>query len=149
MSKEKISIDMTTEQVLITMCDGNPGALQVLMQMLNDSNGLMNILACDSLGIRGVKLYLLYNDCCDRDFNKFNRTLELIKKNVFTEKEIEDNLNLTRAIPFIDDDIVIEGVPPYYDEFGPKDEKWNEYCEKNKELFKKRLSEKLENNKRM
>ena len=61
----------------------------------------------------------------------------------FSYKEIQDNLNLTNAIPFIDDSIIIDGVPQYGEEFGPQNEKWDEYCDKNREVFIKKLNNAL------
>ena len=45
------------------------------------------------------------------------------------------------------DSIVIEGVPPYGKDFGPTDEKWDEFCSKNKEAFTKKLDAILEQQK--
>ena len=84
--------------------------------------------------------YCTYND-------KFNRTLMMLRCGVFSEKQIQSNLDLVRAMPFIDDSIVIEGVPPYGKDFGPTDEKWDEFCSKNKEAFTKKLDAILEQQK--
>ena len=65
----------------------------------------------------------------------------------FSEEQIQSNLDLVRAMPFIDDSIVIEGVPPYGEDFGPTDEKWDEFCNKNKEAFTKKLDAFLEQQK--
>lgn len=143
MGKAKLTGNMSTMDMVMTMCEGNPGAVQVIVQMINKPEGILNILLCDSLDIRGSKLYMLHNDCCDRNEDKFNRTLDMIGDGVFSEEEIHDNLNLIRAIPFIDDSIVIDGVPPYGKDFGPGDAKWDEFCQKNRESYLKRLGEKL------
>ena len=58
--------------------------------------------------------------------------------------EIQNNLRLIRAIPFIDDSIVIEGVPSYDKEFAPLDDEWEEYCQLNREAFIKKLNAALE-----
>ena len=36
MGKEKLTADMSTMDMVMTMCEGNPGALNVIMQMMND-----------------------------------------------------------------------------------------------------------------
>ena len=111
------------------------------MQMICDPHGILDILLCDSHDIRGSKLYMLHNDCCQGNNYKFNRTLMMIRCGVFTEEEMHKNLELRKAIPFIDDNIVIEGVPTYEEDFGPNHEKWDEFCQKNKEVFIQKLDE--------
>ena len=147
MGKGKITSGMSTRKIVMTMCEGNPGAFNVIMQMMNDPCGYIYILLCDSLNIRGSKLYMLHNDCCGRNNEKFNRTLMMLGCGIFTEEQIQSNLELVRAIPFIDDSIVIDGVPPYGVDFGPTDEKWDDFCRKNEEAFTKKLDAILEQQK--
>lgn len=144
MGNEKITGNMSTVDMIMTMCEGNPGAMNIIMQMINDPRGLMDILLCDSLDIRGSKLYMLYNDCCEKNNDKFNRTLMMLRCGVYSQEQIQANLDLVRAIPFIDDSIVIDGVPPYGKDFGPTDEKWKEFCSENKEVFIQKLNFVLE-----
>ena len=144
MGNEKLTGNMSTMDMIMTMCEGNPGAMQVIMQMMSDPRSFMDILLCDSLDIRGSKLYMLHNDCCGRNTDKFNRTLMMLRCGVYSQEEIQGNLGLVRAMPFIDDSIVIEGVPPYGKDFGPGDEKWEEFCQKNKDAFVQKLNAVLE-----
>lgn len=138
---------MSQMDMIMTMCEGNPGALNVVMQMINDARGFVDILLCDSLDIRGTKLYMLFSDCCDMNIDKFHRTLLMFKGGVFSEEQIQANLDLTYAIPFIDDSIVIDGVPPYGKDFGPGEDNWKEFCDKNKEAFTQKLDAVLEQQK--
>ncbi len=64
---------MSAMDIIEVMCEGNPEALNVLFQMMEDSRGFMDIFFCDSLGIRGVKLYKLKHDCCGGNYDKFSR----------------------------------------------------------------------------
>ena len=144
MREEKLKSDMNIGNMVSVMCEGNPGAAAVLGQMASDFRTFMDIFLCDSLGIRGSKLYMLNNDCCGRNIDKFKRTLMMLRCGVFTDEEIHTNLELGRAIPFIDDSIAIDGVPSYNEEFGPGDEKWEEFCKLNKEAFTKKLAAALE-----
>lgn len=57
---------MSIIDIVLVMSDGNPGAMQIVIEMLNDPRGLLDILLCDSLDIRGLKLYGLKNDCCKK-----------------------------------------------------------------------------------
>lgn len=144
MENGKITPFMSTREVVMTMSEGNPGALNVIISMLNDPRTCMDILLCDSLGIRGSRLYMLHNDCCGRNNDKFIRTLKMLSCGVYSQEQIQTNLDLIRAIPFINDSIVIDGVPPYGMDFGPTDEKWEEFCSKNKEAFTQNLNNALE-----
>lgn len=55
--------------VTFDICAGNPGALQFLMQaydmdMFKAEQGFQRM---QRAGITGVRLYMLWNDCCNRD----------------------------------------------------------------------------------
>jgi hypothetical protein len=140
MGKERINASMTALDMVVTMSEGNPGAINVVMTMLSNPDLAPFLLLCDTLGIRGSRLYMLHNDCCGRNNEKFKRTLTMIKRGVFTEEEINDCLNLPYALPFIDDSIVIDGVPPYGEAFDESHPKWREFCEKNRAAFLAKLS---------
>ncbi len=141
----KIEGKMSIIDMIIAMAEGNYYAVDILSRMMKDPQGILEVLYCDSLEIRGSKLYMLYNDCCDKNMDKFYRTLKMFKSGVFTEKQIHSNLGLIKAIPFIDDSIKVEGVPEYGSdkEFGLNDPKWEEYCNLNKEAFVKKLNSAL------
>lgn len=72
--------ERTNEEVFFdfvhTLSSGNPGALVFVMELLaveDSTSRERNITALkrmDVLGIRGPKLYMLWNDCCDRDSEK-------------------------------------------------------------------------------
>lgn len=140
----KLNANMNTMDMIMTMCEGNPGAMQVVMQMMNDPRCFMDIFLCDLLDIRGSKLYMLHNDCCGRNKDKLKRTLTMFRYGVYSQEEIQSNLDLVMAMPFIDDSIVIEGVPPYGKDFGPGYKKWDEFCQKNKDVFVQKLNAILE-----
>ena len=98
----RISAHMSMQDILITMSDGNPGALTCMMQMIQtDPMALLDILLFDSIGIYGSKIYMLWNDCCDRDMEKFKQTIQAFREGKFSEEEIHENLSRVRAEPFI------------------------------------------------
>ena len=51
MKNEKITGDMNMMDTMMVMSEGNPGALTVLMQMMQSPTGLLDILLLDSLDI--------------------------------------------------------------------------------------------------
>ena len=140
----KLTSDMSLEEMAYTFCEGDLGAAAAILAM---ANGNEDVYFCDSLDIRGEKIFKLLLKCCHDNSDKFNRTLMMLRCGIFSEEQIQSNLDLVRAMPFIDDSIVIEGVPPYGEDFGPTDEKWDEFCSKNKEAFTKKLDAILEQQK--
>ena len=140
----KITSNMSTMDVIMTMSEGNPEALNVIMEMLQSPNGGMDILFLDIMNIRGSKINKLKNDCCERNDDKFNRTLMMFRTGTFTEEEIQQNFDLTYAISFIDESVNPEGTPEYGKEFGPMNLLWETYCQKQRESFLLRLAERIE-----
>ena len=68
----RITADQTVIDTVIELSDGNPGALDVLMQLLQAGNALA-MMKLDGSEVYGSHIYMLYNDCCGRDFEKFQR----------------------------------------------------------------------------
>lgn len=125
------------------MSEGNPKALAVVLSLMKNLYGMMGLILCDIANIRGMELYTIYTKCCDRDPYKFERTSALIKTEVFTKEQVRRNIYSDNPIPFIDENIVIDGIPKYGELFGPAHYKWNEYCNANKSSFSKRLNQKF------
>ena len=63
----KLRESMTVHDVIITMSEGNPGALTACMDILKQSDGLLSLLALDTYGIYGSQLYIVWNYSCERD----------------------------------------------------------------------------------
>ena len=84
---EKLDGNMSGMDAIMTMCEDNPGAMMVLMGMMQSPTGLMDIHMLDSMDIRGSHLYMPNNDCCGRDPNKFARTLMMIRSGVFSRRK--------------------------------------------------------------
>lgn len=99
----RITADMSMIEMLDTMCEGNPGALTCMMQMIQTDpmTGMMDILLFDSMGIYGSKIYMVWNDCCGRDMGKFKETIQAFREGKFSDEEIHKNLSRPYAKPFI------------------------------------------------
>ena len=72
-SQSRIDIHKDTMQdLLVKMCDGNPGALTAMCCMgpKNPTDALPFWLMLDVFGIYGTDIYVLFSDICDRDVNK-------------------------------------------------------------------------------
>ncbi len=79
MANERITADMTVQQMIIAMCDGNPGAMNVLISIMKQGGqvdpddafqGLGTIMTMDTLGIYGHRIWGLYKDVCGQDLAK-------------------------------------------------------------------------------
>lgn len=94
--------NMTIEDAVISMADGNPGAVFCMTAMMNSNPmAMLDILYFDSLGIYGEKIYMLWNDCCDRSMEKLNATLKYFRSGKVSREKILENLSQVRATPFI------------------------------------------------
>ena len=102
MANTRITANMDMKEMLMTMAEGNPGALTCMMSMLQtDPMALLDILYFDSMGIYGSKIYMLWNDCCGRDMSKFKETIKYLRSGAVSEEKIHENLNRDYAVPFI------------------------------------------------
>lgn len=76
----RINLADSTMSVVLKMSDGNPGAMNVIIEMLQPESskidpdsvigGMMKLLSLDTLGIYGTDIYVLHNDICGRDMSK-------------------------------------------------------------------------------
>lgn len=101
-NKNRITSNMSLQDMLFEMSEGNPGALTCMMQMLNSyPEALLDILLFDTMGIYGSQIYMVWNDCCGRDMDKFKETIQAFREGKFSEEEIHENLSQGYAKPFI------------------------------------------------
>jgi hypothetical protein len=75
-NRPKLNIDSTRE-VILTMSEGNPGAIGVLMQLIQDPTGigLIDILNLDDMDMRGSQIWVAYKDHCKGDLDAFKKAL--------------------------------------------------------------------------
>lgn len=76
--------------VSLDICEGNPGALTFLMEAyaINMFGAEKAFQRMQNNNITGAKLYMLWNDCCDRDTKK---ALQIMKSN--TIQDIVEHIN--------------------------------------------------------
>lgn len=72
----RIKLDDTVRSVLLKMAEGNPGAITALTAIFKAEptadpksiwEGPGGILSLDAFGIYGPRIWMLFNDVCDRD----------------------------------------------------------------------------------
>lgn len=76
---ERIKLSDTVMDCASKMSEGNPGGLSVCMQMISTGakidpdafgGGVAGLLAMDSLGIYGSRIWMLYKDVCGENLTK-------------------------------------------------------------------------------
>lgn len=143
MLKSKLDPTMTRYEVVSTMAAGCSDLAPILLSLLRSEDGYLDISLLDMMGIRGFKLERFINDCCQRSIEKFNRTMMMIRDGVFEENEIIMNLNFRQPIPFIDDNLKLEGTPSYDKDFPDDNYIWNRFCDMQHSNFQTKFHERL------
>lgn len=87
------------------ICEGNPGALAFLMEAYKmDSIGAEKAFRCMyNNNITGDKLYMLWNDCCDRDTKK---TIQIMRNHTIDDIIRHINYENGRGIKYIEEELI-------------------------------------------
>ncbi len=75
MNREKISTRMGLTSIITTFSEGNPGALRVLLQLLESPADLVLVLSLDDMNIRGSQIWIGYKDHCGEDMDAFREAI--------------------------------------------------------------------------
>ncbi len=97
----KIKITDSVRDIMVKMSEGNPGALTVLILPIKEDemNLVTRILALDTMNLYGSKLYMLWNDCCDRDLQKVKNIIDAWKSGKITSEIIHKAVSGGRGTP--------------------------------------------------
>ena len=90
--------------VSFTICEGNPGALTFLMDAYMNGDECEAERAFQRMednGIRGYKLYMLWNDCCSRCTSQ---TVRIMLTHTIEDIMHHINCEEGRGIPYEDDE---------------------------------------------
>ena len=97
----KIGLADSFEDVCVKMCEGNPGALTVCMDIAKyaeeidpDANpqgtlGIMSILNLDTLGLYGSSIWLLYKDVCGQNLAQMLAVLRGHQLGYLSEQDVQ------------------------------------------------------------
>jgi hypothetical protein len=85
--------------VKFDICEGNPGALTFLTDAYKDNpfKAEQGFQRMQNNNITGCKLYILWNDCCDRDTEK---TVRIMCENDIDDIVTHINYENARGIPY-------------------------------------------------
>lgn len=96
---EKIKLSDSTMDVVLKMSEGNPGAMNVIMQLMMEPNtidpdnglgGMGVVLRLDSIGIYGTGIYVLHNDLCGRNMAKMQAVIRATGLGFFSSEVLKD-----------------------------------------------------------
>lgn len=87
--REKIRLRDTGTDLMVKMAEGNPGGLDVLMQVMkkDQMEGMRCLLDLDDMNIRGTQIWIGYKDYCGSDLDKF------IKATQIRDQDMVDKIN--------------------------------------------------------
>lgn len=90
----KLDIFGTIQDNFIKFSEGNPGALSTLFELLKQAQDktALFLITLDRMELYGSHLYMLWNDCCNRDINKVIKILELYEREIITQKDIDERV---------------------------------------------------------
>lgn len=95
----KINLSDNAAVVVTKMSVGNPGAMNVIIELFKRGNeidpddpmcGIGRVLFLDTLGIYGTDIYVLYNDICQRDLAKMCAVLFAVQFGFFDGAILKD-----------------------------------------------------------
>ena len=71
--RQKIELKDSVRDIAVKMAEGNPGALTVIMKMLerDDAEGVFQLLSLDDMNIRGTQIWVGFKDYCEMDMDRF------------------------------------------------------------------------------
>lgn len=128
----RISADDTMQQGIMKMVEGNPGAVNVCVDLLKfgqDVNpeagltsGMVYIMTLDLLQIYGSRIWMLYKDVCGESISKMVAVLVAGANEIITQKELDlaiDGTGLRLDLETLID-TVVEQYPELGIAYGPR-----------------------------
>ncbi len=95
----KLNLTESSLEVVIKMSDGNPGAAQAVMELM-DANPIIDpesvlshfgtVVLLDDHGIYGSDIYVLWSDKCGRDTRRFIMLTRAVQLGIFDYKKFKD-----------------------------------------------------------
>jgi len=120
----KLTLTMSPMDVFVTMSEGNPGALQVLLALYENGNKIdpMDfmgpfgaIFSLDRNGIYGSRIWMLFKDVCGKDLGKTVAMLRSIQLGLLKTDDLDIAIN--NRGEGIDVDALVEKVIDTLPEF--------------------------------
>lgn len=90
----RLNIFGTFADNFISFAGGNPGALNTLFELQKEAKDrtALFLLTLDRMELYESHLYMLWNDCCNRDIKKVIKILELYEREIITQQDIDERI---------------------------------------------------------
>lgn len=91
----RLNVYETVITNIANFAGGNPGAIQALVglaEVTESEEYVKYLMILDKLELYEDKIYMLWNDSCNRDIEKFSEILNNCDNGVITEKDIEERI---------------------------------------------------------
>lgn len=95
----RINVNSTIAEIVSSISEGNPGAMSVVMYFLTEGD-ILSVLMFDKLELYGSKLYMLWNDCCGRNFINVKKVLDLWQQERISKEDIHEHVSGGYGKPF-------------------------------------------------
>ena len=90
----RLKVFETTTQNFINFAGGNPGAITTLFELQNvvQDKTAIYLITLDKMELYEDKLYMLWNDCCNRDISKVIKILDYYEKGIINQIDIDERV---------------------------------------------------------
>lgn len=98
MNKERIKLEDTTQDIIVKMSDGNPGAINAMVKLLTLPSTIDPkcawgpigpFISLDTNGIYGADIYILYNTHCNQNAHKLAVLLRASQLGIFPSSKLK------------------------------------------------------------
>lgn len=91
-TREKISLKDSVQDVIVKMSEGNPGAINVLIQLYDpkDPETVFEMLQLDDMNIRGSQIWVGFKDFAGGDMKKFRAAIRSRDREMLHVINMED-----------------------------------------------------------
>ena len=98
----RITLQDTTMDIFLKLAEGNPGAINVMIQLMDETpkidsdhilGGMGHILSLDEMEIYGPNIWVLYKDVCGESILNFISLLRGRQLGLISEQDIHNHMN--------------------------------------------------------
>lgn len=83
--RKKIELNMTPMDVMLTMAEGNPGAISAMTSLMEDGpQGIFDVLHLDDMNMRGPQVWVAYKDFCGGNTKIFREKIRARDKEMIS-----------------------------------------------------------------
>ncbi len=93
----KINLNDKFSDIIIKLSEGNPGAMTTLFEIMKvkkneEISCISTFLVIDTMELYGSHLYMLWNDCCNRDINETLNVINNYQLGKITNIDINERI---------------------------------------------------------